>query len=243
MTIETPMPPHANRRDNDFWGRFWSDYITDVADKDEQSQVLRTRNKVPVDQGTWAFTLDVVAAQLELAPDDTVLDLCCGNGLFAAAYCHAVARIEAVDISARLVERLNARGLPNVHAQAMDMRNADFAPQAFSKVLWYAGIQYIDESDIVQMMRRIRRWMKPGGVLLIGDIPDRRKLWEYFNDPQRQAAYFNGLEKGQPMIGTWLDPQWITNLCHAAGFSQARAVDQPSGLIYADFRFDLLARA
>jgi ubiquinone/menaquinone biosynthesis C-methylase UbiE len=233
---------HESAKESDYWARFWSEYKTDVANKDEQSQVLRTRNKQPIDEQRWAITVDTVAAQLELEPGDCLLDLCCGNGLFTAAFSDRVARIEAVDISEPLVGRLNERKLPNAHAQAMDIRDASFAAGTFSKVLWYAGIQYIDESDIVAMIRKIRRWMTPGGVLMIGDIPERSKLWAYFNDDTRREAYFSGLEARQPIIGTWLDREWIEKLCLAAGFSEATAIPQDPRLIYSDFRFDLLAR-
>jgi SAM-dependent methyltransferase len=227
---------------NEHWARFWSEYQTDVANKDEQSQVLRTRNKQPIDQRKWEITLDVVSQQLELQPDDTLLDLCCGNGLFTAAFGPRIAGVEAVDISPVLTCRLAARGLPNVRVLTSDMRDAQFAQHSFSKVLWYAGIQYIDESDIVAMVRRIRSWMKPGGILLIGDIPDRAKLWDYFNDETRLASYFAGLEQRKPIIGSWLDAGWSERLCLASGFASAKAVPQHEALIYADFRYDLIAR-
>ena len=223
------------------WARFWSEYQTDVANKDEQSQVLRTRNKLPIDQRKWEITLDIVSQQLELQPNDTLLDLCCGNGLFTAAFSPRIAGVQAVDISPVLTGRLAARGLPNVRVLTSDMRVARFAQQSFSKVLWYAGIQYIDKSDIVAMVRRIRGWMKPGGILMIGDIPDHAKLWDYFNDDTRLAAYFDGLEQRKPIIGSWLDAGWSERLCLASGFASAKAVPQHEELIYADFRYDLIA--
>jgi SAM-dependent methyltransferase len=230
------------RQKNEHWARFWSEYQTDVANKDEQSQVLRTRNKQPIDQRKWEITLDTVGQQLELQSDDTLLDLCCGNGLFTAAFGPNIAGVEAVDISPVLTGRLAARVLPNVRVSTSDMRDAQFAQQSFSKVLWYAGIQYIDESDIVTMVRRIRGWMKPGAILMIGDIPDRAKLWDYFNDDTRLAAYFDGLEERKPIIGSWLDAVWLERLCIASGFASAEAVPQNKELIYADFRYDLIAR-
>ena len=180
--------------------------------------------------------------QLQLRADDRLLDLCCGNGLFTTAFSARVAHIEALDISPMLTQRLSARGLPNVSVGTSDMRDAQFSPQSFSKVLWYAGIQYIDESDIVTMVRRIREWMKPGGILLIGDIPDRAKLWGYFSGNTRRASYFDGLAQRKPIIGTWLDAAWLESLCKDSGFAVAIAIPQHEELIYADFRYDLIAR-
>lgn len=229
-------------RKQEHWARFWSEYQTDVSEKDEQTQVLRTRNKQPIDRQTWESTLKTVESQLDLRADDTLLDLCCGNGLFAAAFSNRVARIDAVDISQVLTNRLAARGLHNVRVSTSDMRDAKFPAQSFSKVLWYAGIQYLDESDIVGMIRQIHPWMRPNGILMIGDIPDRAKLWDYFNNEDRQAAYFDGLQVRQPIIGSWLDARWIERLCLASGFASAQASPQNEELIYADFRYDLIAK-
>ena len=230
------------RHENEHWARFWADYQADLASKDEQSQVLRIRNKQPIDQQSWEITLSTVAKQLELSSADSLLDLCCGNGLFTLAFSSKVETITAVDISSVLTEGLSARALQNVVIETTDMRDAQFPKHCFSKVLWYAGIQYIDESDIVIMMRSIHSWMKPGGILLIGDIPDRAKLWEYFNNETRRKAYFAGLEKRKPIIGSWLEASWLENLCLESGFTTANAVTQQKELIYSDFRFDLIAR-
>lgn len=231
------------QKQNEHWVRFWSEYQTDVANKDEQSQVLRTRNKEPIHPEKWAITISTVSQQMELRSDDSLLDLCCGNGLFSAAFSEHVAEIEAVDISGTLTERLAARCLPNVTVTTSDMREVHFPSERFSKVLWYAGIQYIDESDIVAMVRRIRSWMRPNGTLMIGDIPDRAKLWNYFNDETRRTAYFDGLEQRRPIIGSWLDADWLKQLCFNSGFVSAEVMQQHEELIYADFRYDIIAKS
>ncbi len=230
------------RRDEEYWTQFWSEYKTNEADRDRQSQVLRTRYKQPIDKETWEITLRTVSQQMELRVDDTLLDLCCGNGLFTAAFSERVAHIDALDISVELTERLAAYNLGNVSVHTCDIRDVRYPAHSFSKVLWYAGIQYIDDSDIVKMIRRIHLWMKPGGTLLIGDIPDRSRLWHYFNDDTRCAAYFDGLEQRKPIIGTWVDANWLERLCLSSGFLEAAKVPQRQELIYADFRYDLIAR-
>src|ERR1041385_6021430 len=46
---------------------------------------------------------------LNLQPDETVLDIACGNGLFARRMAEAGAQVFAFDFSARLIERALAR--------------------------------------------------------------------------------------------------------------------------------------
>jgi len=172
-----------------------------------------------------------------------VLDLCCGNGLFTAALSPLVKTVDAVDLSPQLIDGVIERALPNVRVHVKDVRDAVFEPASFSKVLWYAGIQYFDEGEIVALIRSIRQWIEPGGTLLIGDVLDRSKLWSFFDDPIRQKAYFDGIARQQPLIGTWLDATWLEHLCRSAGFHEARAIPQDSALFYARFRFDLIGTA
>lgn len=226
----------------EYWRKFWLEYTQDLSKKDEQTQVLRTRNKRPIGEAEWQYTLDSVTNQLELKSSDTILDLCCGNGLFTAAFAPFVKSVDSADLSPQLIDRINARQIPNVRAQAQDVRELSFETGSFTKVLWYAGIQYLDESDIVSMIRKIRKWMKSGGILFVGDVPDRSKLWGYFNDSTREKAYFDGIEQKRPIIGSWLDKNWLETLCRSAGFAEARAIAQDATLIYSDFRYDLIAK-
>ena len=221
---------------------FWSKYDFDANSVDEQSQVFRTRDRVPIEKDAWEHTVKLVANHMQFKSNDTLLDICCGNGLFTQAFSGLVDSILAVDISDRLIDSLKSKNIANVDAFSDDVRNISFPESSFSKVLWYAGIQYLPESDIVNFLKELRAWMKPNSVVLIGDIPDRQKLWDYFNTPDRLTAYFDGIGSQKQIIGTWLDPDWIEALCLHAGFKQVEIIQQDSKLIYSDFRYDVLAR-
>lgn len=230
-----------SNQNEDYWSKFWSEYDFDSNNTDEQSQVFRTRDRVPIEKHAWEHTVKLVANHMQFKPDDTLLDICCGNGLFTQAFSALVESISAVDISHRLIDSLKSKNIVNVDAFSDDVRNISFPESSFSKVLWYAGIQYLPESDIVNFLKELRVWMKPNGIVLIGDIPDRQKVWDYFNTPDRKAAYFDGVGSQKPIIGTWLDPVWIESLCLHAGFKKVDVIQQDSKLIYSDFRYDVLA--
>ena len=230
-----------NDKKDDYWAKFWSEYDFDANSVDEQSQVFRTRDRIPIDEDSWEYTVELVAKHMQFKSNDTLLDICCGNGLFTEAYSGLVESIIAVDISDSLINTLKYKNIANVDAFSDDVRNISFPESSFSKVLWYAGIQYLPESDIVNYLNELRVWMKPNGVLLIGDIPDRQKLWDYFNTPERVSLYFDGIGSQKPIIGTWLDPDWIEMLCLRSGFKKVRIIQQDTKLIYSDFRYDIIA--
>lgn len=201
-----------NKKDtSNYWSEYWSDSLSQN-NIDDQSQVLRVRNKKPIDEIRWEFTVKDVESHLDLKISDSMLDLCCGNGLLTDAFSPKVNSICAVDISPSLIERLKKRNLSNVDVILNDIRMVHFEKSIFSKILWYAGIQYLDESDIVNMVFKLREWLKPSGIIMIGDIPDKDKIWDYFNNEDRKNAYFQGLSDNQPIIGTWIDKKWIKEL-------------------------------
>lgn len=74
----------------------------------------------------------------------------------------------------------------------------------------------------------------------MGDILDSNHLWDFSNNEERQAAYFDALKMNTPFIGTWFETQWLMNLGKYAGFNRVNILDQPAHLPYSHYRFDLL---
>ena len=145
------------KQNDGYWAKFWSEYQFDVEIIDEQSQVFRTRDRVPITPDAWKYTVEVVENLLDFKRSDTLLDICCGNGLFSDAYSHLIEKVWAVDISTQLIDTLKSKNIANVEAFAEDIRSVSFVEPTFSKVLWYAGIQYLTEPEIVNFMKKLKR--------------------------------------------------------------------------------------
>jgi SAM-dependent methyltransferase len=227
---------------DDRWLEFWREHGRKTLTADEQTQVLRTSNKLPITQERWTFTLAELDRDFPTTAQDDLLDLCCGNGLFTTHFAAQCRTVTSLDISPDLLRALDERRLVNVRTQCMDMRAADFPDGSFSRVLLYAGLQYIDHAETVTLLRKVFRWLRPGGLFFIGDIPDRSRLWSFYNTTERQALYFDNLVAGRDVVGTWFDAEWLTRLCASAGFSSAMPLPQHPDLIYAHFRYDMLVQ-
>lgn len=223
----------------EYWLEFWKKHGCSSTQADEQTQVLRTFNKQPIEPERWQLTLDYLDAQFPVGASDDVLDLCSGNGLLTAHFAPRCRSITAVDISSELLINLEQRKLTNVNTLQSDIRRLRFEAESFSRILLYAGIQYLSEGEAVMLFREMFRWLKPGGLLFVGDIPDRGRLWKFYNTPERLALYFDNQISGQDVVGTWFDKSWLIHLAESTGFPQANVIQQPPEQIYAHFRFDL----
>lgn len=224
-----------------YWQDYWEKHARETQHADPQVQVMRTWEKQPMSAATFQSLLQHLFELLELHEENRCLDLCCGNGLIATALAARVAEVVAVDFVADLLEQIDLQQFPNVVLQCQDMRRCDYPPHSFDRVLLHAGLQYLSLGEAAALVRRIRGWLRPGGRLVLGDIPDAERMWHFFDTPARRADYFRHLERDEPIIGTWFSPVWVGWLAAEAGFHTYANVAQPAWSPYRHFRFDFVA--
>lgn len=111
-------------------------------------------------------------SRLGLAADAQVLDVCCGAGasaLPAAEIVGAGGRVVGVDLAAGLVERARTKARQN-GLQHLEFRVGDFEDlaepdESFDAVVCVFGIFFLP--DMPAAVRRLWRWVRPGGQLAI----------------------------------------------------------------------------
>jgi len=100
-------------------------------------------------------------------PDGTVLDLGSGIGVWAENFAHRFSRVTAVEGSRTLFQSLQTRcaPYPNLHPIHGDVMT--FEPDAHYDLVFLGGLlMYLNEGDVVALLRKLVRCMKPGGMIL-----------------------------------------------------------------------------
>ncbi len=224
----------------DYWKSFWLTHAKENQDTEPQMQVLRTLNKQPVSPDVFAAIVDSIVTMLKPEPGNNLLDLCCGNGVITRELVNRFAAVTAVDLSEEFVAQISNGTAANITAFAADARTVEFPEDSFDRILLYAGLQYFSESETVALFMRLRHWLRDGGLVVLGDIPDATRKWNFFNSPEREGAYFEALKEGNPIVGNWFEPGWLEKLSHHAGFASAVTMLQPQSFPYQHYRFDLV---
>lgn len=222
--------------EKDYWINFWKTFTDNFSDKDAQTQVLRTLNKKPISEKLWDFTLQQIDQSFKVENGDRVLDLCAGNGLFSKHFAAKGASVTAVDISSELLKQLEFE--ERIDTITSDIRLVEFNAEYFDNVFFYAGIQYLTDKEAIELLLKIYRWLKPGGSLFIGDIPDLERRWIFFDNESRREAYFSNKLANKAIVGNWFEKNWFYYLGNYVGFSNAKYIPQHEDLIYSKFRFD-----
>jgi ubiquinone/menaquinone biosynthesis C-methylase UbiE len=225
---------------NDFWKEYWIEHARTTKPDTLQYQVLRTINKQPITDEEFQAILMDIEEKLAVHKDDTVLDLCCGNGLITTHLASKCQKIVGVDFAHDLISQIDLNKHPNISTIIEDVRKVQFEKDVFDKIIIYAGIQYLSYKETIYLFESAIKWLKKGGVFFLGDILDQGRLWDFSNSPERQALYFESIKNDTPLIGVWFDPQWLINLGKHIGFEKASVLAQPTYLPYSHYRFDTI---
>jgi phosphatidylethanolamine/phosphatidyl-N-methylethanolamine N-methyltransferase len=118
----------------------------------------------------WIFAPGRAAAvrQLDLEPNDSVLEVGVGTGLNLPLY-PPTCRLTGIDLSQEMldkaIERCQQLAMPNVTLKVMDATSLDFGENEFDKAVATYTISAVP--DPVAVLREMRRVVKPDGVLVI----------------------------------------------------------------------------
>jgi SAM-dependent methyltransferase len=104
-----------------------------------------------------------------------ILDLGCGSGRDSKAFIEQGYRVEAVDGSVEMCKRAESLIKQPVHLMFFDELNAD---QKYDGVWACASLLHISKGHITDMIQRIERSLKPGGIFYMsvkkGDLNGER---------------------------------------------------------------------
>ena len=183
---------------------------------------------------------DRVVELADARRNDRVVDLGAGTGLLTLALAPLVEEVVAVDISERMLERLDDRiaadGVNNVEPLLADLRRLPLEDECATLVVSNYAFHHLDDPGKELALAEARRILRPGGRLVICDMMfslslearDRRLVWEKIRGLLRRgpAGVVRILRNAARVVaGRWEQPatpaSWEEMLV-ARGFEQVR---------------------
>jgi len=105
------------------------------------------------------------------ASDAVVLDYACGEALFAARVAEACAMLYLAEPAPGVRGRLIARFAPNTRIRVRSLEDVRKMPeQSIDLVVMNSVTQYMTPQELDSALAIIRRLLKPGGRLVVGDV-------------------------------------------------------------------------
>lgn len=101
-----------------------------------------------------------------LGPEQKVLELGCGTGVFTALVAGSGAAITATDLSEALLEQARTKNIPGASFQKADAHQLQFLDGAFDVVF---GSSILHHLDLGQALAEIHRVLKLGGRMVFAE--------------------------------------------------------------------------
>jgi D-alanine-D-alanine ligase len=145
---------------------------------------LKTDADVVDDLNITRKEVDLFSTILNLSTDDTILDLCCGQGRHALEINKRGFKVEGLDRSRYLIQKAKASAKKenlSVKFKEGDARKLPFPPDSFEVVMMLGNsFGYFETvQDDLRILKEIFRVLKPWGRLLL-DVTDGEYLRKKF---------------------------------------------------------------
>ena len=218
--------------------RRYNEYAATADPADFWSQVRRTRNGKPVDDAQIEMIVDAVTAALEIKPDDYLLDLCCGNGVLTdriVRHCRRGLGVDfsdgLIDVAKRHFERPGQQDFLLADVREFANRKNE---KPFTKALCYGSFMYLTPEAAMDVLSGIRRNAATVSKLLIGNLPDKSRLHDFYYE----NAYAEGSENDpESPLGMWRSEDEFSELAAATGWD-AVFRRMPADFYASHYRFD-----
>ncbi len=147
---------------------------------DNSMEAYVGRNK---EDNTDIIAVDIVH-KLKIGKDDRILDACCGNGLLTFRIVPVCTEIVGIDFSKINIKaakgKMRGSNISYIFGNALEV-DKYFEKHSFDKIFCYFALQYFDSNKGRKLIEKLLSVCRPGGQILIGDIPDYNRRWTYYN--------------------------------------------------------------
>jgi cyclopropane fatty-acyl-phospholipid synthase-like methyltransferase len=224
------------------WKKHYTEQPTLYAETDFLKQVGKTVSGQPITLAQLAAQVSDIQKALNVCSNDHILDLCCGNGVITARISKVCDSIVGVDFSEpliRIAEKYNNPGnVTYVCMSALDPKIRRLVGKPFTKVYMYEALQHFDEADLPGLLALVIDVSASDAVIFLGGIPDKDRIWEFYDTEERREEYRRRKSENREAIGTWWSQKKIADVCDQNGLD-CETVPQSPLLHSAHYRFDV----
>ena len=221
------------------WKEYWNNSDM-VKSSDFCKQVGRTTNKKNYSETQIAILTNRILGFLQAAPEKTLLELACGNGMLTYRVAPHFKSVKAMDFSKPLIEIAKANfARENIEYLFGDAVELDSVVEKYDCILVFAAYQYFNSDQARKMFVHFRRILSPDGRILLGEVADGDRVWSFYRGLTGKWRYYFDLLRGRPIIGQWWKPSDLLKVAEEQGFVVTISY-QPGNLPNHYFRYDAI---
>ena len=223
------------------WKNTWNDLAASTTSLERQVGRIYCNRSQPDPEVPLALSIANIARHLQLKPSEALLDVCCGNGLLTLRLAQSCRQVVGVDFSPAMIKVAQGNALPNIEYIVGDVRNLPELPhERFDKICLNFSFQYFENYETGRtVIAGLLKKLKPGGRILISDIPDRSRQWHFYRTWKSRLFLIYQKLNGKNAMGKFWCRHEIASICRELQV-EGIFLPQTSELPYSHYRFDYL---
>ncbi len=225
------------------WRAYWNT-AAQVYASNPLVQVGKTVQGAAVSSHLLDVITKSIRSALLLRMEDTVLELCCGNGLITFKVAEHCADIMAIDFSKPLIDTARQRyARENICYEVGDAAALSGQPveRRFDKIFMQEALQFFLPWQVDGLLSSLAMSASRMAPIFLSSIPDLDRLRDFYDTPDRYRQYCESTARGLEPIGTWWRRDDLIALVERHGY-HATVLKQDAELHTAHYRFDLLCK-
>ena len=223
------------------WKTFWDKKA--ALNANPQAQVGRIRGGLSLSEKVSEEIIDHIVDKLDLQANDSLLDLCCGNGFLTSKLSKHCKKIVAIDLSTEQIRQAKKQfSAANISYHTGNVTQSNFyhSDEKFDKINLFFAFQYFDHFQLgKKAITGILPYLKDGGTIFIGDVPNRKYLNRFYPNLFQQIRYHIHQLLGRNPMGKFWSEKEMQRIARDLGLKLS-ILPQPEHLPYANYRTDYL---
>jgi len=222
---------------------YWKQYFNTKSIQHNNSllnQVGKTVNGKVISIKQVDLIVSHISSILDLKSTDSLIDLCCGNGLITKRLSPLVKDISGIDYSEGLINAAQSfsqsENIKYINSDILDLDRQYLS--RFNKVLLYEGLQHLSEVQLSKLLDLLNG-ISNQSLIFLGSIPDKSKLKVYYDTDEKYDYYLKCEEANHPHMGKWWFVEDIIRTSINRGF-KVTVIPQPATLYSSYYRYDAL---
>lgn len=219
----------------------YDEHARTCAPDDFLGQTRRTVKGVPLSVDQVQMIITAIKSNLQLSPEDSLLELACGNGALSQFLFGSCKDYLGVDLSEYLISvaKKNFEVLPHYRfsvQEALQYVAKEPQPERFTKGLCYAGFQYFSDKNAAEILHSIYKNFSNIQTIFIGNLPDKERAAKFYKGEQPSTEELSDCSTA---IGVWRTRNEFSQLTRDTGW-KVRFSTMPGEFHASYYRYDVL---
>ncbi len=217
------------------WKSFWN---LKAENTSTLAQVARIKEGKTLEESLLTQIVFKIRSQLDLKTSDDVLDVCCGNGLITQQLSPYCKNMVGIDFSENQIESAKQfSSQPNIQYLTGDAATFQM-DQKFDKIVLYFSFQYFESYELGKaVIKNLLSHLKKDGIILLGDIPDRKRINLYYLTLIKRLKYWIKFYLGHSDMGKFWSKTELDQICKELKVN-GEFFNQEDWQPYSVYRFD-----